>query len=77
MTRWWRALQEAGADLVATTLLETRQQLSSLLPVLVQGRIDGHGASVRGRRASNGSSNREPRGRRAGALEVAAAASTP
>jgi hypothetical protein len=30
------ALEEAGADLVATTLLETRQQLGSLLPVLVQ-----------------------------------------
>ena len=70
-------LQEAGADLVATTLLETRQQLSSLLPVLVQGRSDEHGRVGAGATGSNGSSNREPRGRRAGALEVAAAASTP
>ena len=31
------ALKEAGADLVAATLLETRQQLASLIPVLVQG----------------------------------------
>ena len=30
-------LKEAGADLVAATLLETRQQLASLIPVLVQG----------------------------------------
>jgi predicted PurR-regulated permease PerM len=31
-------LKEAGADEVAATLLETRQQLTSLIPVLVQGR---------------------------------------
>jgi hypothetical protein len=31
-----KTLQEAGADLVATTLLETRQQLGGLLPVLAQ-----------------------------------------
>lgn len=30
-------LTEAGADLVALTLLETRQQLASLIPVLLQG----------------------------------------
>ena len=36
-------LKEAGADLVATTLLETRQQLASLLPVLVQARGDERG----------------------------------
>ena len=30
-------LKEAGADFVAATLLETRQQLTSLIPVLVQG----------------------------------------
>jgi predicted PurR-regulated permease PerM len=29
-------LQDAGADLIATTLLETRSQLSSLLPILSQ-----------------------------------------
>jgi predicted PurR-regulated permease PerM len=29
-------LQDAGADLIATTLLETRSQLSSLLPILTQ-----------------------------------------
>ena len=69
-------LREAGADLVATTLLETRQQLSSLLPVLVQGLGDERGQVGVGS-ANNGSSNREPRGRRTGTLEVAAAASTP
>jgi hypothetical protein len=29
-------LQDAGADLTATTILETRRQLSSLLPILTQ-----------------------------------------
>jgi hypothetical protein len=29
-------LQDAGADLIATTLLETRSQLNSLLPILTQ-----------------------------------------
>ena len=29
-------LHDAGADLIATTVLETRSQLSSLLPILVQ-----------------------------------------
>jgi hypothetical protein len=29
-------LQDAGADLIATTLLETRSQLRSLLPILTQ-----------------------------------------
>jgi hypothetical protein len=29
-------LQDAGADLIATTVLETRRQLSSLLPILAQ-----------------------------------------
>jgi predicted PurR-regulated permease PerM len=70
-------LREAGADLVATTLLETRQQLSSLLPVLVQGRGDGRGPGGVGTAANDGPSNREPRGRRDGALEVAVAGSTP
>jgi predicted PurR-regulated permease PerM len=67
-------LQEAGADLVATTLLETRQQLISLLPVLVRGRSgqDG-GAAAPG---NNGASTRESRGRHDGALEMAAAAAT-
>jgi predicted PurR-regulated permease PerM len=49
-------LQEAGADLVAGTLLETRQQIVSLLPVLVQGRDDRggdgrHRGGARGGRA--------------------------
>ncbi len=35
-----RHLIEAGADVIATTLLETRQQLVSLLPVLAQARSD-------------------------------------
>jgi hypothetical protein len=67
------SLQEAGADLVATTLLETRQQLSTLLPVLVHGHIDGPNGVGVGRAGNNGSSA----GRRAGALEVAASASAP
>jgi hypothetical protein len=29
-------LQDGGADLTATTLLETRSQLNSLLPILTQ-----------------------------------------
>lgn len=33
-------LKDAGADMVALTLLETRQQLASLVPVLLQG-LDG------------------------------------
>ncbi len=68
------SLKEAGADLVATTLLETRQQLSSLLPVLMQARGDGRGSDGAGATA-NGSPNRETRGRRAGSLEVAAESS--
>jgi predicted PurR-regulated permease PerM len=70
-------LQEAGADLVATTLLETRQQLISLLPVLVRGRSDQDGHGGAGELGKNGTSLREPRGRRDGALAVAAAAATP
>jgi hypothetical protein len=31
-------LQDAGADLTATTMLETRSQLNSLLPILTQAR---------------------------------------
>ena len=42
------SLKEAGADLVAMTLLETRQQLSSLLPVLMQAHGDGGGVAMRG-----------------------------
>ena len=66
------SLKEAGADLVAAKLLETRQQLASLMPVLAQGR-DGLG---RDGAAANGSSGREPRAGRAASLEVAAAAGT-
>jgi predicted PurR-regulated permease PerM len=70
-------LQEAGADLVATTLLETRQQLSSLLPILIQGR-DGRGRDDNHRVAmKDGSSNRQPRGRRAEELEMAAGVPNP
>jgi predicted PurR-regulated permease PerM len=63
-------LKEAGADFVAATLLETRQQLASLIPVLVQG-PDGRDLAVADgpRPAGNG--------RRAGRtadLEVAAGA---
>ena len=69
-------LKEAGADLVATTLLDTRQQLSSLLPILAQARGDGFGNDGAAAADNGGSSNRDPRGRRAGTLEVAAAAAS-
>lgn len=39
-------LEEAGADLVGTTLLETRQQLASLIPILVRHRGGDHRADV-------------------------------
>ena len=66
------SLKEAGADMVAAKLLETRQQLASLMPVLAQGR-DGRG---RDGTAANGSKGREPRAGHAAALEVAAVAGT-
>ena len=48
------SLKEAGADLVAATLLETRQQLASLIPVLVQGHDDARdGVAAAGRRAAS------------------------
>ena len=65
------SLKEAGADMVAATLLETRQQLASLIPVLVQGHDGRDGA------AAAGPSGREPRAGRAADLEVAAGARTP
>ena len=60
-------LKEAGADFVATTLLETRQQLSSLIPVLVQGprwarRVGGAGAPADGPRPRGRPSPPEPGG---------------
>ena len=64
-------LKEAGADLVAATLLETRQQLTSLIPVLIQG-PDGRDLAVTAGRPTGP-------GRRAGRtsdLEVAAGALT-
>ena len=65
-------LKEAGADFVAATLLETRQQLASLIPVLVQG-PDGRDLAI-----ADGPGPTDP-GRRAGRtadLEVAAGALT-
>ena len=69
-------LQEAGADLVARTLLETRQQIVSLLPVLAQGRDDRGGDDRHRGDGAHGSSRREPRGHPAGELELAAGAPT-
>ena len=43
-----RYLRETGADVVATTLLETRQQLTSLLPVLTQMQRHDQSAGVPG-----------------------------
>ena len=55
------SLKEAGADLVAAKLLETRQQLASLMPVLAQGR-DGHGRDgSRGQRIGGPRPARRPR----------------
>jgi hypothetical protein len=69
-------LQEAGADLVATALLETRQQIASLLPVLIQGRNDPERHGDRPGTHEDGSSRRAPRDRHPGALSVAAGATT-
>jgi predicted PurR-regulated permease PerM len=69
-------LQEAGADLVATTLLETRQQIASLLPVLAQGRDDHGPDGDRRGDGDPGSFRRPPPGRQAGALERGAGART-
>ena len=62
-------LKEAGADFVATSLLETRQQLASLVPVLLQG---AGGRDDEGRAPRSG---RAPA--RAADREVAAVAGTP
>jgi predicted PurR-regulated permease PerM len=73
------SLEEAGADLVASTLRETRQQLLSLLPVLVQSR-DARGCNRDpGDRGAtrHRSSNREPPNPSARAREVTTAAPTP
>ena len=62
-------LKEAGADFVATSLLETRQQLASLVPVLLQGAggRDDEGRAPRSGRAPAAAADRE----------VAAVAGTP
>ena len=65
------SLKEAGADMIAATLLETRQQLASLIPVLVQGHDRRDGA------AAAGPSGRNARAGRAADLEVAAGARMP
>jgi predicted PurR-regulated permease PerM len=65
-------LKGAGADEVAATLLETRQQLTSLIPVLVQGR-DARG---RDETAGGDAADRGARAGRAAGLEVAAGART-
>jgi len=64
-------LKEAGADFVATTLLETRQQLASLVPVLIQGRDGRDRGGAEGRTPGPGR-----RSDRAADLEVAAGALT-
>jgi hypothetical protein len=66
-------LREAGADLVAATLLETRQQLASLIPVLIQGRgAEDHDGVAAGAPAAPGFRHGRAAGR-----EVAAAARNP
>ena len=54
-------LEEAGADFVATTLLETRQQLASLIPVLAQGPDGRDRDGRRGRSPGNGRGPAAPR----------------
>jgi predicted PurR-regulated permease PerM len=71
------ALQEAGADLVATALLETRQQIASLLPVLIQGRNDPERHGDRPGAREDQSSRRAPRDRHAGEPARVAGATTP
>jgi hypothetical protein len=65
-------LKEAGADFVAATLLETRQQLASLIPVLIQGRD----AEDRDGAAAGAPAGPVPRPGRAAGREVAAAGRT-
>jgi hypothetical protein len=79
MTPVVAALEQAGADLVASTLRDTRQQLLSLLPVLVQNRESrGCNRNTGNRGATrHGSSNREPPNPSSRALEVTTAAPTP
>jgi hypothetical protein len=67
-------LEEAGADFVATTLLETRRHLTSLIPILMHGHdMDWR---VRDVAASNGPSALGPRTGRAAERELAAGART-
>ncbi len=62
-------LTEAGADLVALTLLETRQQLASLVPVLLQG-PDGAARPSDGDAPAggDGASGREARAKQSAAV---------
>ncbi len=58
-------LKEAGADLVALTLLETRQQLASLVPVLLQGHDAAeHSRDGADRPAGKGAAGRDARSAR-------------
>jgi hypothetical protein len=70
-------LEEAGADSITTTLLETRQQLASLLPVLAQSRNDSSDRARRGGTAQNNTKKRGKPGRGASEHDVAAAIVSP
>jgi predicted PurR-regulated permease PerM len=70
-------LEEAGADSVATTLLETRHQLASLLPVLVKSQNVPVGRARRAGAARNVAQTRGESGRGTGEREVAATVLSP
>jgi hypothetical protein len=72
-------LREAGADVITTTLLETRQQLTSLLPVLAQteSEHDHHADRLRrGDAARTDSVKRGEPGRRVSDRDVLASAAS-
>ena len=65
-------LEEAGADAITTTLLETRQQLASLLPVLAQSQNAPVDRAGRDETVRNKASKRGKPGRGASTRDVAA-----
>jgi predicted PurR-regulated permease PerM len=70
-------LEEAGADLITTTLIETGQQLASLLPVLAQSQNESGVRPRRGGAAKNAAHKRGKPGRGASDRDVAATILSP
>ncbi len=69
-------LLEAGADSISATLLETRQQLASLLPVLSHNQKEQDHSVRRGGAVRTDSSKRGEQSRRANDRDVVASASS-